>query len=185
MFKRCTTDVQKDKYYLRFQFYGPVSDELKLELNKFVEKNFPQLTLSPIFCNSFKIRNFFPFKDRLDRRLCSKVCYEYLCPNCNVGYIGSTKRHLIKRTREHMGCSARTGKPLVTPSFSAIRNHVKTMNSNRANINPNNECKIRFEDFKILNTAKNGSDLHILERILISEKSPDLNGKVEDLSIYC
>ena len=54
-----------------------------------------------------------------------------------------------------------------------------------ANINPDNECKIRFEDFKILNTAKNGSDLHILERILISEKSPDLNGKVEDLSIYC
>ena len=48
-----TTDVQKDKYYLRFQFYGPVSDELKLELNKFVEKFFPQLAFSPIFWNSF------------------------------------------------------------------------------------------------------------------------------------
>ena len=180
-----TANVKKDEYYLRFQFYGHISNGIKADLQKFVDKFFPQLKFCPIFCNSFKIRNFFPFKDRLERSMCSRVCYEYQCPNCSIGYIGSTKRHLIKRVREHMGCSPRTGSRLSRPGFSAIRNHVEVMNSNRrSRDSTDNECSISLENFRILATAHNESDLHILEGILIAEKSPDLNGKVENLSIY-
>ena len=59
------------------------------------------------------------------------------------------------------------------------------MNSNRrSRDSTDNECSISLENFRILATAHNESDLHILEGILIAEKSPDLNGKVENLSIY-
>ena len=92
--------------------------------------------------------------------MCSMISYLYNCPNCNVGYVGSTKRHLIKRIREHMGQSPRTGNPLSKPSFSAIRQYVQLMNS-RPPAEVTGECSIAIEDFKILNTAKNLSDLHI------------------------
>ena len=46
------------------------------------------------------------------------------------------------------------------------------------------ECSIAIENFRILKTAKNLSDSHILEGILIEEIKPDLNAKVENLSIF-
>ena len=115
--------------------------------------------------------------------MASNVVYFFECPNCKIGYIGCTKRHLYTRATEHMGVSARTGKKLSTPPFSAIRDHV-FQNNSQSNLSRGSECSVSVGDFRVLARAKYDSDLPLVEGILISEKMPGLNRKAEGIHIF-
>ena len=160
-------NVPRKTKFFKLPYFGSPSDKLKTDLLSLLSDAFPQIQFKPILNNDFKISNFFNYKDRLPSMLASSVIYEFCCSQfgVSVSYVGSTKRRLFDRVREHAGVSIRTGKSLSSPSFSNIRQHALSC-----------KCSISIGNFKIL-ASSNPSDLHILESIYIKEMSPNLNNQ--------
>ena len=82
-------------------------------------------------------------------------------------YIGCTNRTLRTRMCEHLRLSGRTHVQ------SNISLHLST-----------NSYSAKFEDFSILKTAINPSDLQIIESILIKRNSPSLNKDKSSSPLY-
>ena len=135
------------------------------EIAKIFRKYFPQIRPIVVFYNHFKIRNFVNHKEKLAPSFESRIVYGYNCSNCQLAYVGSTKNTLVSRVLAHKGVSIRTGLPLSSPSFSAIRNHL------------NEGCNhhILIEDFKILYRGRTESDIRIAESMFIKKLRPELN----------
>ena len=125
--------------------------------------------LKIIFRNTRRIKSFFPYKDRLNRSLMSKVVYKASCWDCDDFYIGKTKRRLHDRKTEHFKALAKSC------HTSAIADHITSTGHN-----------IKWDHFDILATGR--SDLHckIKETLLIRELQPALNENVgsEKLFLY-
>ena len=114
--------------------------------------------------NEFSIGSLFHHKERLNKGMLSSLVYEYVCPRCELSYIGSTSRNLLTRVAEHAGVSYRTGVPLSNPPHSSIRDH-------------NLDCipTIQIENFTILGMSANDENLKVLESLHIHFKKPALN----------
>ena len=80
-------------------------------------------------------------------------------------HIGETYRLLSTRNAEHKGTSVRTGRTLLNPPNSSIRDHAL-----QAGHVINTNC------FKIIHKSELNS-INILEIILIKKFSPDLNSQ--------
>ena len=76
------------------------------------------LNLKIFFRNTHRIYSLFPYKDRLNRSLKSKVVYKASCWDCDDFYIGKTKRRLHDRKTEHFKALSKNGKT------SAIADHI-------------------------------------------------------------
>jgi len=155
---------KKQVQYLKLPFLGHISYEIRKELTSLLQKSCPEKIFRFIFTNDYTIGSFFHHKDRLPEHLCSNVVYEFSCPSCKTGYIGSTSRNLKIRIFEHRGFSFRTNKQLMNPSFSKIRDHSHTLD------HVYNET-----DFKILYRARNSSELRVAESLFIHRNRPSLN----------
>ena len=94
----------------------------------------------------------------------SNVIYQFKCCVCNDTYIGSTSKQAKVRISQHLGISYRTGNKLQNPPHSAPRIH--SLDKKHCLTNDN---------FKILDTASNESDLRILESLYIFKNRPKLN----------
>ena len=164
--------VKKMEMYVKLPFLGDTSNKIEMALKKTLTNFYPYIDFKFIHTNSFRIRSFFNFKDRLPEPLRSSIIYNFKCPNCQFGYIGSSVRALKTRIHDHIGSSNRTGRPLTNPQNSAIRDHV---NDCRCSINP--------LDFKIIDTANNHSDLRILESLYIKYLKPALNRDLSALPL--
>ena len=91
-----------------------VTQQLKSCIYKFYGCFNPKI----IFRNTRRIKSLFPYKDRLNRSLRSKVVYKASCWDCDDFYIGKTKRRLHDRKTEHF-------KALTSNSHSsAIADHM-------------------------------------------------------------
>ena len=149
-----------------------ITDDFK----KIFDKHIPQIQIHFVFYNNFKIRSFFRIKDSLPRALKSLVVYRFTCPKCSLGYIGSTKKSLSLRVKEHQGISARTNRHLVSPLSSSIRNHC------------HNNCNTNFNlsNFEIISQCNTETELRIRESILIKTEGPELNieGSSFNLNIF-
>ena len=155
--------VPKEVIYLRIPFLGDASKKLERCLCEKLSYFYPDKQFRFVATNSFCIRNFFRFKDVLPTTLRSSAVYNFTCPSCQAGYVGSTLRSLKSRVSEHLGQSARTGRPLHTTPFSAIRDHCLS-------------CKVQpsSSHFRVLATC-NRNNLRILESLYISKLKPSLN----------
>ena len=98
------------------------------------------------------------------------MVYKYSCSGCQACYIGKTSRHLLIRSRGHLGIGEK-GQPTKT-SPSAISEHIK-QTGHCANL----------ENFTILEKANNEYDLLIFESLLILRDRPSLNA--QNSSIPC
>ena len=131
-----------------------------------------------IWNSTRKIHNFFRFKDRLPKHLCSKVLYRYTCDGCNSFYIRTTTSHFLVREYEHLGLSIRTGKNLKynpkNANNSAILNH----------INMSEQCSGKIDNFTLIGSAKNDYFLKIKESLLIKELKPDLVNQGRSIPLY-
>jgi hypothetical protein len=158
--------VMKLPFYISLPFFGYQSEKLKSELSSLLSRTYPYVDFHLILSNSFKTSSLFRFKDRLPKSMSASVVYEFSCAlgSAPVSYIGMTKRHLHKRVAEHAGRSARSNKPLSNPPHSSIRLH-----------STNCSCNISLDNFKILTSANNDTDLRILESLYIYKKRPPLN----------
>ena len=52
--------------------------------------------------NSFKIKNYFSFKDPIPDYLKSFLKYKFTCASCSSSYIGKTCRYFKTRIEEHI-----------------------------------------------------------------------------------
>ena len=136
-------------------------DYFKDELNKIFRKHYPQINPCPVFFNNFKMKTFVHHKEKLPPSYASMIVYRFKCPNCQLDYIGSTKKSLFLRYHDHKGTSSRTGRRLTSPLFSNIRNHCE------------DTCKCNFslDNFEIIYQGKSELDIRIAESLLIKKHS--------------
>ena len=65
---------------------------------EFYEENFD---IKLVF-NSFKVKNYFSYKDPIPNYLKSFLVYKFTCASCSSSYIDETCRHFKTRIAEHI-----------------------------------------------------------------------------------
>ena len=82
-----------DVHYFKLPYIHNLSHHIKNKLSKlckeFCEENF-NITL--VF-NSFKIKNYSPYKDQIPDDLKYLLGYKFTCASCSSNYIGENCRH--------------------------------------------------------------------------------------------
>ena len=80
-------------------------------------------------------------------------------------YVGSSVKTLYFRFHDHKGVSSRTGRPLQSPLYSAIRDHCHEV------------CKIGvyIEDFKVIFKGNSENQIRLAESMYIRNLKPELN----------
>ena len=156
--------VPKLDFYCKLPYIGD-TEKLNKELRCCLDKFYPHINFKFVFSNNFTLNTLLPYKDKLPDSLRSGIIYYYNCPNCQVGYLGSSKKALKTRYCQHAGISDRTGRDLAVKHQSSIREHSEDCH----------QARLSFEDFKILDTCSNEIDLRILESIYIHKIKPRLN----------
>ena len=158
------TSDSKEYSYVSLLYFGHQSDKLQKDLLKLLAK-FSSVNFRIVRCNRFTIGSFFKHKDSLPMMSRARVIYNYSCPQCGAGYVGSTSRTLHVRVSEHRGISPRTGIPLSSPSHSSVRAHAEQTCS----------APVRASDFSILCNSPDKTSLLILESLYIFKLKPPLN----------
>ena len=135
---------------------------------------YPAYKLKIVLNSGIKIGNFFKFKDSLPYYLRSLVVYQFTCVDCNVVYIGKTKRHFKIRACEHLGIGCKTGKTHKYNASNAtvVRQHLY-----------NTKHTSDIKSFKILSSAKNDFQLLLKESLLIASLTPQLNKQVKSYQL--
>ena len=103
-------------------------------------------------------------KDSLPNALRSSLVYMHCCAKCASEYYGSTVRSPHTGIREHKGLSPRTGRPLLRPPQSSVRDHALSCNSD-----------LSIDNFKIIAWESDQLSLRILESIFTFTKKPVLS----------
>ena len=100
----------KKVIYFCLPFTGHHGLQIQSQLQKFLSSAYPDISLRVVFRPSYRLSNFFPFKDRIPGELRSHVVYLYKCQCCGALYVGQTRRHIHMRISEHIGVSPLPGK---------------------------------------------------------------------------
>ena len=167
------TTVKKDHKYVKLPYMGKLSFDLRKQLKTLLQNNYPQIKFTFVFTNTNTIGNF--LKQRVSRNtdLVSNVVYLFTCSGCQARYVGSTTRWLRDRVLEHQGKSTRTGRPLASPSFSAIREHSREHSHPFSNT-----------DFSILTSNSSRHDLILSESLFIQRMKPELNNTATATTLF-
>ena len=144
-----------------------------IKMTKIFDKYYPQLKPSLVFYNNYKLRNFCNHKDKLDPKYISQVVYKFICPSCQLVYVGSTIKALEQRIFEHLGSSYRTGQPLLKPLQSSIRDHCHLTC----------KCKFNSSDFHILYKGNYLDEIRIAESLYIKRLKPELNSEASSVHL--
>ena len=156
----------KMNMYIKVPFVNDNFNEFfKDEINKLYIKYFPQIKPILVFFNNNKLKRYVNHKEKLPLRFSSMVVYKFVCPSCQEVYIGSTKKNLFFRFHDHRGTSGRTNRMLSSPLNSSIRDHCDTVC----------KCQFSLEDFRIIYSGNNETDIRIAESLFISDQAPTLN----------
>ena len=106
-----------------------------------------------------KVKTVMPsLKSPVPRMHMSNVVYKLNCPRCKSSYVGQTSRHLLHRTREHLG------------SRGVMRAHLEMCGVSDLN---------ELEDISIMGQSNVLCKLMTLEALYISQLKPSLNSKDE------
>ena len=169
----CRAANDKQKLYFTLPYFGSQSDELRTEISKLMHSYFNNISFQLILCNPYKLGNFFTYKDKISKGMRSSLVYKYCCARCASEYVGSTSRALATRVAEHAGRSFRTNRVLTNPPNSNIYEHAN-----------NCDTPINLDNFSILNSCRNNSDLHVLESLYIYKLKPVLNSSQSAIPLH-
>ena len=117
--------------------------------------------------SSFKIKNYFSYKDLIPNDLKSFLVYKFTCASCSSSYIDKTCRHFKTRIEEY----------IEKDSKSHIFKH---LHSTSACLDSYNSLS-----FKIIDKANSKLDLKIEEALHINWRKPNLNAWQNCLSLFC
>ena len=109
--------------------------------------------------NSFKIKNYFAYKDAIPNDLKSFVVYKFTCASCSSRYIGETCRHFKTRIEEHIK--------------KDNKSHIfKHLHSSKTCFDLYNSLL-----FKIIDKANSKCDLKIKKALHINWRKQNLNAQ--------
>ena len=174
--RRVVHTAPKKELLLVLPFLGTNSWKTKNELIRSFRKIVPFCNLRIVYKTTRRLSSCFPFKDKFPKSLMSGVIYRYTCAECNLSYVGCTKRFWEKRLEEHLHVSGLTGKPLTGMAVFAPLQHVK---SGSCSVQ-----KIFREDFSIIGHEKDPYLVQVKESIIIKTTGPKLNGNQTSVPIY-
>jgi hypothetical protein len=171
-----TPDPETNEIYrtLVLPYFGEASVNLRKGLLKTFKQLLPLLNIRIVFSTPPGIGSLFKFKDKIPEDLRTNLVYEYKCPACSAGYVGSTTRHFRSRILEHQGISDRNGKQ-VDPNNTrntAVGKHMKKEGHEPT-----------AESFKILYSSKERKIVRVAESILIQRGKPKLNGALGSFTL--
>ena len=106
---------------------------------------------------SFKIKNYFSYKDPIPDDLKSFLVYKFTCASCSSSYIGETCRHFKTRIEEHI---KKDNQFHIFKHLHSTATCFESYNS---------------LSFKTIDKANSKFDLKIKEVLYISCRKPDLN----------
>ena len=151
-----------------------ISTELKVKIHETFKQFLPACEVRVIFKVSFRMKNYFNFKDKIKEELRSLLVYNFKCNSCNAECIGKAKRHYRTRTSEHIGVSPLTVKCVKNNSqTSAVHDHMLF-----------SKTVVCPEDFSILANSSCNFKLEIQESILIKLLKPTLNKNISSVPSY-
>ena len=91
---------KSDVLYFKLPYIGNLSHHIKNKLLKLC-KEFCKENFKLVF-TSFKIKNYFSYKDPIPDDLKSFLVYKFTYASCSSSYIGKTCRHFKTRIREQI-----------------------------------------------------------------------------------
>ena len=162
--------VPKKEFLVVLPFLGTTSWKTKNSLIRAFRELLPFSRLKIVFKSSSRLSSCFSFKDKIPSSLMSGVIYKFTCAECNLCYIGSTKRYWEKRLEEHLHRSALTGSKLTGMQVYAPMQHMRSDTCPSASMSR--------DEFTIIGREKNPYLLRVKESIFISTKKPKLNGNM-------
>ena len=152
-------------YYFKLPFLGKFSEQIKRKIHKTVSKYCKEGLQIKIVFNSFKIKQYFSYKDSVPYGLKSNVVYKFSCQECDSCYIGETTRHFKTRIDNHLKSDKNSH------VFQHLHKNVRCLNS------------VSRESFQILDTANSNFDLKIKEALHIHWDKPSLNAQVKHFAL--
>ena len=172
--RRIVQTVEKKQVTIVLPYMGMTSTERKVKLHKNFKQLLPTCDLRVIFKVSLRMKNYFNFRDKINRELCSLLVYNFKCNRCNAEYLGKTKRHYRTRTSEHIDVSLLTDKCVKNNSqTSSVHDHMLFCMT-----------VVCPEDISILATSSFDFKLEIQESVLIKLLNPTLNKNISSVPLY-
>ena len=86
---------KSDAHYVKSPYIGHLSHHIKNKLSKLYKEFCKEYFNIKLVFNSFKIKNYFSYKDPITNDLKSFLVYKFTCASCSSSYIGKTCRHFI------------------------------------------------------------------------------------------
>ena len=152
-----TTTIQsvepQEALQIILPFLGSFTKRVENKIKQSIKQHLPNVKINFIYRASSRLRTLLSFKDKIPPHLTSGVVYKYTCSRCKSTYIGETIRHAKRRFCEHIGVSALSNQPVLSPPPSRIRDHKRQCNSNPT-----------MKDFTVI-----GRDIVSEQRLLIKE----------------
>ena len=91
-----------DVHYFKLPYIGNLSHHINNKLSKLYKEFFKENFNIKLVFNSFKIKNYFSYKDPIPDDLKSFLVYKFTCASCSSSYIGKGCRHFKTRIEEHI-----------------------------------------------------------------------------------
>ena len=120
--------VEKKPPRLFLPYSRSTSLQTRTKLQKLIKGVLNCCELQVIFKSQNKLCNNFCFKDPVPQFLASDVVYNCQCGLCNESYYGECVRHLVVRSREHIGISSLTNKRVQPRKNSSVCRHFLNWN---------------------------------------------------------
>ena len=91
-----------DVHYFKLPYIGNLSHHIKNKFSKLCKEFFKGNVNNKLVSTSFKIKNYFSYKDSIPDGLKSFLVYKFACASCSSSYIGETCCHFKTRIEEHI-----------------------------------------------------------------------------------
>ena len=91
-----------DVHCLKLTYIGNLSHHIKNKISKRCKEFCKENANIKVVFTSFKIENYFSYKDPIPDDLESFLVYKFTCASCSSNYIGETCLHFRTRIEEHI-----------------------------------------------------------------------------------
>ena len=154
-----------DVYYFKLPYIGNLSHHIKNKLSKPCKELCKENFNIKIVFNSFRIKNYFSYKDPILDDLKSFLVYKFRCPSCSFIYISKTCRHFKTGIEEH----------IKKDDKSHIFKHLHSAAT----------CFDLYNSlcFKIIDKANSNFDLKIKEALHVNWRKPNVNAQQNHLAL--
>ena len=154
-----------DVYYFKLPYIGNLSHHIKNKLLKLCKEFCKESFNINLVFNSFKIKNYFSYKDPIPDDLKSFLVYKFTCASCSSSYISETCRHFKTRIEKQIK------KDNKSHIFKYLRSNITCFDSYNS------------LSFKIIDKANSKFDLKIEEALHIDWRKPNLNAQQNHLAL--